>query len=852
MYVSASLSLLSLSPYLPISLPPSLVLLAMIGSKDLRNGGVDSEGENSRSKLSRHNFEAVKEYPDEKLGYPDKKGVEFWRDSEVGGGGVDGILHSKPGPKVVVGNSGLQELTLSYLCDNSKLSLAEKEMIFPGKGLVGKMSHKGKEVVVVSENSNHDGKWVERDFLSLSEPRDDSSKRSLELEEEEEGVEREGNREKKPKLETLNLSLALPDVSLSHTASNALQNVDPPVRTKPSKPSTTTHTSYSNDYTAASLSCSYSHPFSHNPSCSLTRNSTDNFDYSVSKDDQIWNCGEGTNGSVHSRFKPIGDGVALFNHGGADLGSIMQGNNSHYNKTTSSDNHSFFPSELPARLRFEAQSGDSRGRNSENLRILEGLDDSKIRKLSRPERIVREIVSESIPIMSLTIQELTDEVIASIKEYLKNIIEKPDKKEELVSLQNRLEKRSDLTKETLSKCHKVQLEILVALKMGLVSFLYSKVHSSEMVEIFLYRRCRNETCKHLLPVDDCDCAICSGNKGFCSSCMCPVCLNFDCASNTCGWIGCDVCSHWCHASCGIQKNLIKPGPSLKGPSGTSEMQFHCMGCGHASEMFGFVKDVFMCCAKDWGLETLMKELNCVRRIFRGSEDRKGKELHFRTNDMLIKLQTKMISPLDACNYILQFFSYADSMSEFPASGISSKDLAASQVNLTKDTPSLSKPISLSSPKYGYDLSYSRSHSDAMPSEALQKDLKASILSELKNESDFHLGALLRKGGLESLESIVKIKEAEARMFQTKADEARREAEGFQRMIRTKTTQMEEEYTEKLSKLCLHETEETQRKKLDELKVLENSYFDYHKMKKRMQDEIDGLLRRMEATKQHWV
>ncbi|KAK7359503.1 hypothetical protein VNO77_01463 [Canavalia gladiata] len=801
----------------------------MIGSKDLRSGGVDSDGENSRSKVSRYNFEGSKECPDE-------KGVEFLRDSEVGGAK----------PTKVIGSSGLQELTLSYLCDNPKLGVAEKEV--PGKSLVEKMSHKGKEIVVVSENSNQNGKWVERDFLSLSEPREDSSKRSLE----EERVERENNRDKKPKLETLNLSLALPDVSLSLTASNALHNNgDQPVRTKPSRPSTTTHshTSYSNDYTTASLSYSYSHPFSHNPSCSLTRNSTDNFDYSVSKDDQIWNCGEGTNGSVHSRFKPIGDGVALSNHG-AGLSSFMQGNSQY--KTTSSDNHSFFPSELPARPRFEAQSGDSRGRNSENLRILEGLEDGKIMKLSRPERIVREIVSESIPIMAVTIQELTDEVIASTKEYLKNLIEKPDKKEELVSLQNQLERRSDLTKEALSKCHKVQLEILVAVKMGLASFLSSQLHLSEMVEIFLYRRCRNVTCKHLLPVDDCDCKICSGNKGFCSSCMCPICLNFDCASNTCSWIGCDVCSHWCHATCGIQRNLIKPGPSLKGPSGTSEMQFHCIGCGHASEMFGFVKDVFVCCAKDWGLETLIKELDCVRRIFRRSEDRKGKELHFKTDDMKLKLQTKMISPLDACNYIIQFFSYADSMPDFPASGISSKDLAGSQANLTKDTPSsLSKPNSLV-PKYGFDMNYSRSHSDAMSNDLLQKDLKGSLLNELKNETDFQLGALLRKGGLESLESIVRIKEAEARMFQTKADEARREAEGFQRMIRTKTAQMEEEYAEKLAKLCLHETQETQRKKLDELKVLENSYFDYSQMKKRMKEEIDGLLRRMEATKQQWV
>lgn len=622
----------------PFSLSLSFSPLAMIASKDLRNGVAESEGENSRSKLSRPNFEPNKRYPD-------KKDAVFLRDSDMGAGGG---VHVDGPTKVVASNSGLQELTLSYLCGNPKFDLSEKDT--PDESFLNsfeKMSQKGKEIMV-SENSNQDGKWVERDFLSLSETREDSSKRSVE-----EDVERERIRDKKQKLETLNLSLALPDVSLSLTASNALHNNgdQQQVRNKP------TNTSYSNDY-AASLSYSYSHPFSHNPSCSLTRNSTDNFDYSMSKDDQIWNCGEGTNGSVHSRFKPIGDGVvALSNHGGV-LSSFMQqqgtNNNSQY-KTTSSENHSFFPSELPARPRFEAHSGDSRGRNSESLRILEGgLDGgNKMRKVSR---IVREIVSESIPIVSLTIQELADEVIASTKEYLKNLIEKSDKKEELVNLQNRLERRSDLTKETLSKCNKVQLEILVAVKMGLSSFLSGNLQLSEMVEVFLYKRCRNVTCKNLLPVDDCDCKICSGNKGFCSSCMCPVCLNFDCASNTCSWIGCDVCSHWCHAVCGIQRKLIKPGPSLKGPSGTSEMQFHCIGCGHASEMFGFVKDVFMCCAKDWGLETLLKELDCVRRIFMGSEDCKGKELHFKTDDLLLKLQTKIVSPSDACNYIMQFFS----------------------------------------------------------------------------------------------------------------------------------------------------------------------------------------------------
>lgn len=801
----------------------------MIAGKDLRNGVTDSDGENSRSKLSIPNFDPNKRYPDD-------KDAVFLRDSEMGGGRVGGST------MVSGSNSGFQELTLSYLCGNPRLKEIQGESF---------LSQKGKEAMV-SENSNQDGgKWVERDFLSLS----DSSKRSIE-----DDVERESNiRDKRPKVQTLDLSLGLPDVSLSLTASNAFHNNgdhQQPVRVKPSRPSTT-HTSYSNDYTAPlshsySNAFSFSNAFSHNPSCSLTRNSTDNFDYSASKDDQIWNCGEGTNGSVHSRFKPIGDGiVALANPGnGTGVSSFMQpGNSSHY-KTTSSENHSFFPSELPARHRFETHSGDSRGRNSESMKGFEGLDGGGNRNLSKPERIVREIIWESVPIFSLTIQELAEEVVTSTKEYLKNLIE--TKKEELVDLQKRLEKRSDLSKETLSKGTKVQLEILVAVKMGLSSFLYGNLQLHELVEVFLYRRCRNVTCKSLLPVDDCDCKICSGNKGFCSSCMCPICLNFDCANNTCSWIGCDVCSHWCHAVCGIQKKLIKPGPSLKGPSGTTEIQFHCIGCEHASEMFGFVKDVFMSCAKDWGLETLLKELDCVRRIFMGSEDRKGKELHLKTDGLLLKLQAKIVSPSEACNQIMQFFNYAENMANFPASVFSSKELITSQSSLPKDTLSLPKSSS-SIPNYAYESSYStRPHSGAPSKELHQKDLKASIFSELKNDDDLQLAALLSKGGIESLESIVRIKEAEAKMFQTKADEARRAAEGFQKMIRTKTAQMDEEYATKLSKLCLNDTEETQRRKLDEMKVVENSCVDYYKMKKKMQDEIDGLLARMEATKQHWV
>jgi hypothetical protein len=137
--------------------------------------------------------------------------------------------------------------------------------------------------------------------------------------------------------------------------------------------------------------------------------------------------------------------------------------------------------------------------------------------------------------------------------------------------------------------------------------------------------------------------------------MCPVCHKFDCAANTCSWVGCDVCGHWCHAVCGLERNLIRPGPTLKGPMGTTEMQFQCLGCSHASEMFGFVKEVFNSCAENWNAETLMKELDFVRNIFAASDDFEGKGLHAKAEEVLGMLAKKVITLGDATNIMLQFF-----------------------------------------------------------------------------------------------------------------------------------------------------------------------------------------------------
>ncbi|XP_055836322.1 protein OBERON 3-like [Solanum dulcamara] len=441
--------------------------------------------------------------------------------------------------------------------------------------------------------------------------------------------------EEKPKAGIFDLSLAVPSTSRS------LQSLEPS--------NNNTRIGY---FRNGSMSSCYSHPFSHNLSYSLTLNSEDDSDYS----------GEGMNWSVFSQFRPVeaGDCTLPGHPDGSSLALSFKKVNKEIcdtdiDRISSSDSNSFFLFELPARPVIDGQSGDSRGRRALQHSV--------------PERILGEIVSESIPLMAQIVQELPDATVESTKKYLRSLIAIPEKKDLLVSLQNRLNGRSDLTIETLSKCNKTQLEIFVAIKMELGTFLSSENHlqATELIEIFSLERCRNIYCKRLLPVDNCKCKICSKNKGFCNVCMCQVCLNLDYANGTCSWVGCDLCVHWCHVVCAIQRNLIKPGPSINGPSGSTEMQFHCLGCGHSSEMFRFTKEMYRCCAKDWDQEILIKELDYVQKIFHGSDDFKGKELHAITYGLRNKLEKKMISPSDACNFIFQFFKYTDGLSHFLSS-----------------------------------------------------------------------------------------------------------------------------------------------------------------------------------------
>lgn len=103
---------------------------------------------------------------------------------------------------------------------------------------------------------------------------------------------------------------------------------------------------------------------------------------------------------------------------------------------------------------------------------------------------------------------------------------------------------------------------------------------------------------------------------------------------------------------------------------------------------------------------------------------------------------------------------------------------------------------------------------------------------------------------DELESIVRIKQAEAKMFQSRADDARREAEGLRRIAVAKNEKIEEEYTSRIAKLRLVETEEMRKQKLEELHSLERAHREYYNMKMRMEEDIKDLLLKMEATKRN--
>eukprot|EP00268_Persea_americana_P059835 TRINITY_DN738_c0_g2_i1.p1 TRINITY_DN738_c0_g2~~TRINITY_DN738_c0_g2_i1.p1 ORF type:complete len:1244 (-),score=314.87 TRINITY_DN738_c0_g2_i1:1275-5006(-) len=693
------------------------------------------------------------------------------------------------------------------------------------------------------------------------------------------------------KMEPLELSLGLPNVSLT------LASHDTKVSDRaPSSPShapnsvsharsvhslpTTLRTS-SDDFTT-SMSFTGSQTFIHNPSCSLTHNSFENYEQSVGSHpifqgvDQISQGGlhgqssneqnqkeiplyqrllRNCNGSLHASQAP--QGILI---GQAVQGPYLKVSEGSAGTNNVLDRQLSLSRQFSGQLRREEVRSPTYSSGSRETRSEHSKDKKRVmnggsvvgtgqREMEQliltghgvAERIIYKVVSDPIQIMARGIQEMTERSVEHLKECVCELMQNEDKSGRLHAFQEALTRRTDLTLEMLTNCHRAQLEILVALKTGLREFLQQAKHipTADLVEIFLNLRCRNLACRSILPVDECDCKICMQKNGFCSQCMCLVCSKFDLACNTCSWVGCDVCLHWCHTDCGLREFHIRNGQSVGGTQGSTEMQFHCIACGHPSEMFGFVKEVFKTFAKDWKAETLSKELEYVKRIFHSSDDIRGRQLHDVAARMLEKLERKS-NPSEVYNGVMMFLTESNSKIGSVASACSVKE--PSQKNTTERNNGIVCPSQ--EPMWLKSVSAERA---PCMEDAARPNLDWDHVGGGSGVRELQLN-VEKRPVVDELESIVRIKQAEAKMFQARADDARREAESLKCIAVAKNEKIEEEHTCRITKLRLVEAEARRRQKLEELQALERENLEYFNMKKRMEADVKDLLLKMEATK----
>lgn len=693
------------------------------------------------------------------------------------------------------------------------------------------------------------------------------------------------HRNEKLTLEPLDLSLSLPNVLLPIGSHDVVQAPSSPSQTRSFQSLNNTFCTNSDGFTA-SMSFSGSQTFMHNPSCSLTQNSFDNFEQSVGSHPIFQGVDQVSLKDSKHKEVPLYQRLLMNGHGslhqshalsGMSNGQDAQGSHQRVLEGNTKlsiglDRQPSFHKQLSGvqpwhdnDVRSASQSVGSRQTASDygkdKKRIIKQKSSGSLYRSSSlkekeelliggvdfAETIINQIASEPIHVMAKRFHQITEHSIACLKETVGEIMLKADKHGQLCAFQQVLQNRSDITFEMLIKSHRAQLEIMVALKTGLKEYLQRNYSTSpsDLAEIFLNLRCRNVSCRSPLPVDECDCKFCVQKNGFCSACMCLICSKFDMASNTCSWVGCDVCQHWCHTDCALRESYIRSGCSVNGPDGTSEMQFHCVACKHPSEMFGFVKEVFQNFAKDWSAETLSRELEYVKRIFYASKDLRGSQLHDFIDQMQARLANKSNLP-EVYNYIMGFLTGGESSNLGNTPTFFRKELPKKNHEGSNGVGGLRQE----------DMWLKSVHQESAPHPQLERS--ASLLPYFDNKRndkrtvepgpELPRNAPKEQPVFDELESIVRIKQAEASMFQARADDARREAEGLKRIAVAKNEKTEEEYTSRIAKLRLVEAEEMRKQKLEELQVLERAHREYFNMKVRMEADIKDLLLKMEATR----
>ncbi|OEL22413.1 Protein OBERON 4 [Dichanthelium oligosanthes] len=603
----------------------------------------------------------------------------------------------------------------------------------------------------------------------------------------------------------------------------------------------------------ASISSPSSQTLGHNASCSLTQQSLDNYEHSVGSKpffmgvDRMSNC-TGRQAQLSSESTQKGSATPVLQrvlrNGHMPDTNTLAGIKGH-NNGISNDlrKHANIPGILsPTHSRGSHDSGLeqnrhrrqlTRERSSNSLTRGERQEGEQlaINGAGVIERIIYKVVSEPLHLTGRMLQEMTENSITYLREAISDIIVDPDKRGQIIALQEALKKRADLNSDMLRTCPRVLVEILVAIRTGLPYFIKKSrsVATSSLVDIFLNLKCCNLSCQSILPVDDCDCKVCQRKAGFCSSCMCIVCSKFDSASNTCSWVGCDVCLHWCHTDCGLHHSLIRKGQSASRAYGTSEMQFHCAACGHPSEMFGFVKEVFRTCARQWRIETLIRELQYVERIFSVTDDVRGKSVRDFVKQMLIKLENKAYHP-EVVNCVIAFFSDDDA-----------------NMGINPSVPLKGIPCSISEAIDGIPSSSRKAAWTPFTLEGLPVLDKTAVLSTTgspsvhrkSGETDFQ--TIDNKPIIDELDSLIRLKQAEAYMYQERANGARNEVDNLRRIVMVKHARIEEDYATQIADLDINELQERRKRKIEELQVIERTHHEFLSMKTRMKSKFAQLV-----------
>ncbi|PAN50855.1 hypothetical protein PAHAL_9G552000 [Panicum hallii] len=608
----------------------------------------------------------------------------------------------------------------------------------------------------------------------------------------------------------------------------------------------------------ASISLTSSQTLGHNPSCSLTQQSLDNYEHSVGSKpffmgvDQTSNC-TGRQAQLSSESTEKGSATPLLqrvlqNDHMPDTNTLA-GIKGHNNDLVRHANIQGVLSPTYSRVSHDSglehnrhRRQLTRERSSRSLTRGERQEGEQlvINGAGVIERIISKVVSEPLHLTGRMLQEMTENSITYLREAISDIIVDPGKRGQIIALQEALKKRSDLNSDTLRTCPRVLMEILVAIRTGLPYFIKksSSIATSNLVDIFLNLKCRNLSCQSILPVDDCDCKVCQRKTGFCSSCMCIVCSKFDSASNTCSWVGCDVCLHWCHTDCGLRHSLIRKGQSASRAYGSTEMQFHCAACGHPSEMFGFVKEVFRTCARHWRMETLIRELQYVKRIFSASDDVRGKRVRDFAKQMLVKLENKGYHP-EVVKCVIAFFSDDDT-----------------NLGINPSVPLKGIPCSIAEAIDGIPSSSRKAAWTPFTLEGLPVLDKTAVLSTTGSPSlhrksgEAEFATIDNKVVIDELDSLIRLKQAEANMYQERANDARNEADNLRRIVMVKNARIEEDYATQIADLDIDGLQERRKQKIEELQVIERTHHEFLSMKTRMVASIRELLSKMEALKQN--